>query len=581
MLIYGLLANLLAFVPVLFALLAATYLPRVNAFVSKILYGEGLVVPPTAWLAFAGIAFLVLVGYLVVTRVRAGRDNSFLGYPASLALGLIALAAAIEVTARIARPFAAGDGLETWGSFLLGLPLASAGAVGALGSGMGPRVLALLEKGRGVVLRVLLALASLASLGVPAAIYFYAADQFVFAHRESVNGWWLLGASAVSFVLIFVVLNVNLTSAHAFYRDRLCRTFLIQPDDSSDKKISKRDQLKLSRLASDKAPLHLINASVNVPDSKAKSLQGRRADFFVFSKLFCGSPATGYVDTGALEQKDAHLDLGTAMAISGAAASTLMGSYSVKQANWALTLLNVRMGYWLANPAKLSSIWLKLPGPGPSYLLREYSGDADETLPYVNVSDGGHLENLGVYELLRRRCQLIIAVDGEADPSLSCAALMKVMRFAEVDLDVKINIDLDDIRTVQNGFSRAHFNLGTIRYPKISGEERRRLGALSPDDMDPSEVPQTGYLLYIKSSVTGDEPLPVLDYLANHPSFPHQTTADQYFDEAQFEAYRRLGYQIGQALFREDVSPGGYTGVESWLENLKDNMLPKKEVRVE
>ena len=104
----------------------------------------------------------------------------------------------------------------------------------------------------------------------------------------------------------------------------------------------------------------------------------------------------------------------------------------------------------------------------------------------------------------------------------------------------------------------AHFNIGTIEYPSSGG----------------TNADGTGILVYVKSSMTGDEPPPVLDYGLRNPLFPHQTTADQFFDEAQFEAYRLLGNHIGEQMFRRELLPGGYTNVADWMTSLKDNLLP-------
>jgi hypothetical protein len=140
----------------------------------------------------------------------------------------------------------------------------------------------------------------------------------------------------------------------------------------------------------------------------------------------------------------------------------------------------------------------------------------------VNVSDGGHLENLGVYELLRRRCRLIIAVDGECDPLLRFGSLVQLVRFALIDMGVKISIDLDAVRLGPDGRSRAHWALATIDYGR--GE--------------------VGHLVYVKSSMTGDENEYVRDYRSHYPLFPHEPTTDQFFDETQFEVYRALGHHI-------------------------------------
>lgn len=172
----------------------------------------------------------------------------------------------------------------------------------------------------------------------------------------------------------------------------------------------------------------------------------------------------------------------------------------------------------------------------PSAFLREMTSKLDETHRWVNLSDGGHLENLATIELLRRRCKYIIVGDAEADEKLHFPGLATLMRSAYIDLGIEIDIDLDALRLRKARedddtptVSGAQWALGKIKYPKTSdfGEEE-------------------GTLLYLKSSFTGREGEVIQEYRHRDPSFPHQTTADQMFDEGQFEAYRALGQHIAE-----------------------------------
>src|SRR5262249_14806143 len=145
---------------------------------------------------------------------------------------------------------------------------------------------------------------------------------------------------------------------------------------------------------------------------------------------------------------------------------------------------------------------------------------------------GGHLENTGIYELLRRRCRFIIAGDAEGDPLMQFHGLADVMRYARIDLGVEIDIRLDDFRLDEHGCSRQHCAFGRILYPSSEGAP-----------------PEVGYLLYVKASLTRDEDGVVAEYRCRSPEFPHESTADQFFDERQFEAYRSLGYHAVDGLF--------------------------------
>jgi hypothetical protein len=325
----------------------------------------------------------------------------------------------------------------------------------------------------------------------------------------------------ISLVINVRFLNINYTSPHSFYRDQLSQVFLVKEKGAD---VISNDAMKLSELRKARdggascAPYHLINAAINLGSDTQADLRGRKAGFFLFSKHFVGSQETGWSKTAQMEKATPHLDLGTAMAISGAAASPNMGAFTSRSISFLMMLLNIRLGYWLPNPARVRephrSFWV----PGPRYLLKEALGMFDTRGRYVNVSDGGHMENLGVYELLRRRCRLIIAVDGEADPRLRFGSLVTLLRFARIDLGISIDIDLEQLR-LADGRSKTHWVQATIHYGK--GE--------------------TGTLLYLKSTLTGDESPYVRAYHEAHPAFPHESTANQFFTETQLEVYRALG----------------------------------------
>lgn len=357
-------------------------------------------------------------------------------------------------------------------------------------------------------------------------------DQFGRQPRD----WWFAGAALLLYLMNRLWLNVNITGPYGYWRDRLSRAFLFRAPMYS--RVVPKDDEKLSELGSENpaVPYHLLNSSLNLAGSRVEDLPGRGSDFFVFSKRFVGSYATGYCETTAMEDVDPELNLGTAMAISAAAASPNMGATTIKPLVFAMTLLNVRLGYWLPNPwfVQASSLVRRLmikAKPGPWYMIREAMGALHARGSFVNVSDGGHIENLGAYELLRRRCEVIVVSDAEADPEMTSPSLNQLIRYARVDLGIEIRIDLSKLRPGADGFSKSHWALGTIRY----GEG------------------DTGYLLYIKASVTSDEPPYVLDYRGRHPAFPQESTLQQTFAEAQFESYRALGYHAMNSALKEAV----------------------------
>lgn len=375
-------------------------------------------------------------------------------------------------------------------------------------------------------------------------------------------GLGYLGA-AVVFLLIWPFLNVNANSLHQLYRDRLGSAFLATPSASGADTFTQRDNFLLSEIKAGSTPYHILNTALNVPGSKYANRRGRNAEFFIFSRCFVGSEATGYVWTEMAEHVNDGLNIGTAMAISGAAAAPNMGMASMRPLSPTIAFLNVRLGRWLRHPIETikdvsrSSLARWWEGkPGPLFLLREAfskSGsdivDPNTEVPlstgFVFLTDGGHIENLGVYELLRRRCALIIAVDAEADPELTSGSLVQLEQFARIDLGTNIVMDWKSIggrsREVSEEVTKRsiapahgpHVALGLIDYPGIGTGPRER-----------------GVLVYIKSSLSGDENDYVLSYKATHPSFPHETTMDQLFTEEQFEAYRALGEHIARRFLQ-------------------------------
>jgi hypothetical protein len=398
--------------------------------------------------------------------------------------------------------------------------------------------------------RIVLGLFTIVGPMMMLAAFLWLVDFFIVASSEPPI-LFLLFLTLGAWIYSSFVLNINYASPHAFYRDRLARTYLIRPADGDE---SVKSQ-KLSKMnESEKAPYQLINCAINIPNSKDPDLRGRNTDFFVFSKHFCGGPMAGFCPTTDWEKLDSHLDLGTAMAISGAAAAPHMGMLTSARYTFLLALLNVRLGYWLpkATPGG-NGVKRFLPPMAWYYFFLELSGRMSEKTPHLYVSDGGHIENLGIYELLRRRCKFVIAIDGEADPNRSFGGLLTLTQLAKIDLGVTIEPDLTDLRTDSEGHGRAHFGLSRIEYG---------------DD-------QYGLLLYIKSSLTGNESEFLKKYRAENPAFPHQSTAQQLFSETQFEAYRALGEHIAQDLFRgdlvEDWDPDLH--VREWFTRLSKHLL--------
>jgi hypothetical protein len=378
--------------------------------------------------------------------------------------------------------------------------------------------------------------------------------------------WWSLAtAGALLFAVIVVVsfiININRFSLHGLYRNRLVRAFLGASRDEGDRDRTKNqftdfdsvDTPLLHQLwqrgvpprGDDWKPLHIVNVAVNLVSSKNLAWQERMAAPFTFSPLHCGSGSSAF-SGGAFRLSyplgpckpygGRHgLTLGTAMAISGAAVSPNMGYNTSPGVAFLMTLFNVRLGWWLGNPqSKNPYYWYTGPGFALRPLFMEMFGLTSEKERWVYLSDGGHFENLGLYEMVRRRCRVIVVSDAGCDPGYEFDDLGNAVRKIWIDLGVQIDfIGLDRLKKRFSerptpARSEPYWAVGRIRYTLADGK---------------IEGTDDGWLLYIKAGIHGTEPMDVLSYAVSHPTFPHETTANQFFSESQFESYRMLGYEI-------------------------------------
>jgi Patatin-like phospholipase len=343
----------------------------------------------------------------------------------------------------------------------------------------------------------------------------------------------LLAALLIAFLWNFLSPNGN--SLHRLYRERLGHAFCFRMNGDVSEE---RDRLQLSKLTENR-PYHLINTAINVQNSEKANAKGRNADFFLFSPLYIGSDVTDYASTGTVErvmmnERGVNLDIATAIAISGAAASSNMGTETIKPMALTLAFLNIRLGYWFPNPKLLASN--KTRQSSISYFVKEAFGRLDENGDIVYLTDGGHIENLGVFELLKRRCKLIIAVDAEADPGMTFPALIKLQRYARIDLGARIDLKWSRIQAVSLQAQKDE--------PGSSPGPHCAIGKIEYDNGG------VGVILYVKSSVTGDENDYIKDYNRRYRAFPHESTGDQFFSEEQFEVYRALGFHAVDGLLK-------------------------------
>lgn len=391
--------------------------------------------------------------------------------------------------------------------------------------------------------------------------------------------------AAVAIACLFLAWRVDLNqfSMNLFYQNRLVRCYL----GASHKKrkpnpftgFDPEDDLKLSLLRSSNnysGPFPIINTALNLVKGQNLAWQERKAESFVVTPLRCGFDTwlekldldveapkmRGHkIQPYAFRSADNYayrggFRMGNAISISGAAASPSMGYHSVSSLAFLMTFFNVRLGAWSGNP-RHDSTWMR-SGPqfGLFQLLSELFGLTNDEARYVYLSDGGHFENLGLYELIKRRCRFIVVCDADCDDAYAFGDLGNAIRKCREDIGVEITLSTKNLTPVKaspksdgargidssaaasitaassgDGFSKWHWAIGKIQY-----------GLVDPNAAD-------GILVYLKTSLTGDEPADVLNYHREHPDFPHQTTADQWFTESQFESYRRLGEHVVQKLF--------------------------------
>jgi hypothetical protein len=242
-------------------------------------------------------------------------------------------------------------------------------------------------------------------------------------------------------------------------------------------------------------------------------------------------------------------------------------------------LANVRLGYWWdsgVNPRERRTrgrlrrvvAWLF---PFQSYLLSEwlarFHGPARR---HWYLSDGGHFENTGVYELLRRRLPHVICCDCGADPEYGFGDLASLVRKARIDFEAEVRfVSAEQLRKLPVQAWPASF-LAQLGMPQDFADPKRRATGAQPHALlavvrfgEPPAAEAFALILFLKPALSGDEPLDLWEYHAQQPDFPQDSTADQFFDEAQWESYRKLGeHTAAQILARVPAQPFWFTELD-------------------
>ena len=417
-------------------------------------------------------------------------------------------------------------------------------------------------------------LPQLLAYGAVAALFVLVSQGLLFFAFDAHHSEWprlvMFCGACLGIILLalwlFDPMNIGL---HEFYRSRITRCFLGAANPATLKKTCdlnrqtnerQQDDLRLREMPAiwpDDAgvsralrlrPIHLVCCAANhlSGDPLGSLYRGARSAVLSQRGITLGNETGGLPD----------LRFSSALTASAAAFNSNMGAISMHlgaPVAFLMTALNLRLGLWVPHPRNPHRQRASLPG---AFFFREMFGrtSADspparvvETDPldrfqpaelrrgddwrYLHLSDGAHFENLSLYELVRRHCRYLIISDCGADPEYSFDDLANAIRRVREDFGVEIEVDLAPLKPGADGFARQHAVAGTVHYDGVTGCDK-------------------GTLLYFKAGLTGNEPGDVLQYKTSNPVFPHEGTGDQFYDEAQWESYHRLGEHTGNECFR-------------------------------
>ena len=380
------------------------------------------------------------------------------------------------------------------------------------------------------------------------------------------DSWWaLLPVGILLFLAVFV--DETWLSLHNFYRRRLVSAFSIprfkNPDPAAPQ--IKGEETPLSSYGARPAygpppgkycfPEVRFAATANIT-GQDRTPPGRRAVPFIFGSEYIGGPQVGWVATGFLEQLVAtpvrrDLDVTAARAISGAAFAAAMGSQT-RFYEVFLALANVRLGTWLPNPwfVALKSQHLDdwtIPGL-PSrrrlnHLVREVFGIHPSWARMLLCTDGGHYDNLGLIELLRLGCRTIYCFDASGGGAPLADTLAGTLAVAREELGIDIALQ-EQFSLIPGGANAPPFDAnGALAH---LGARVSKSAVIVGTITYPGESVPTGKLVFAQAALTADLPYQVMEYSQNDAGFPRDSTADQWFNSQQFDAYQQLGRYLGE-----------------------------------
>lgn len=419
--------------------------------------------------------------------------------------------------------------------------------------------------------------------------------------------WWNYAYCALALLILFVLTGastgfINLSSLHNLYAARLTRAYLggsnaLRLQEALDKpgyaKVTEshaRDDIRIRdyQEAITAAPLHLINVTLNETRNKSGSQlveRDRKGVPVTFGPegVFINAGREGRPGQQCSftwdEIKTANaesLSVGQLCAISGAAASSGMGAHTTLGTSLAMTFGNIRLGYWWRTGRLLGEdasffddfwgwLYLKVTRPLRTYfyLWNEMTSSYSRAYERLNLSDGGHFDNSGTYELLRRGVKTIVVYDNGADPDYRFDDLENIIRKARIDLGISLNVASPTAVTRMVGKKGAALFLNGS-----AGDWRARAKTTDGDAValmlfgyahvfDEEAQTQTlkhrHTIIWMKPRIYDGVTQDVVGYRNNHPHFPQETTGDQFFDEAQWESYRAMGEAMTSSLIERSI----------------------------
>jgi len=563
-------------------------------------------IPAGVWYVIAVAAGLTLLAYLV-RQLTAGRE----AWRRRTSRGAMILLCATLLLAALGVAVPALLWASSWVTWKLGFSLRPAAAVGSLTvltTYLGA-VVALFWRKRTTIAKAAGTVTSAASKGPANMVLPNSMIQLILmwiclaflilvallfcgwaATSALANSIWAL-VPAGALAVLTVIIDQTSLSLHPFYRRRLAWAFAVRRvrRDHADVAVPYRDDegtwLDTYARPVSGFPAETFAATANIT-GQDRTPPGRAAVPFMLAHDYIGGPATGWVHTGFLRELlpgalRADLTTEAAMAISGAAFASAMGSQT-RFYEVFLAIANARLGAWLPNPRFVAlkrdnlDNWT-IPGfPARrrlSYFAREIFGIHPSTGRLLLCTDGGHYDNLGLVELLRRRCKLIYCIDASGASQPLADALAGAITLAREELGVEITftsqvLDLvpgdrqqlepaSSFTNLNARLSKSQVAIGSIIYPEVA-RRRQPQGRAARGGKEAGSYPEAhGKLVFAQAILTPDVPYQLLDFPQGDSGFPHDSTGDQFFNAGQFDAYQALGYFIGHKAAGRQADASG------------------------